>query len=475
MFQKILLSVVLFFALAIVSFFLIVKVIDFNEYKPKIQKVVKEKTGYELVIRGDISLSLSPLGVSILDVELLNPYYKDETPFAKLGSFDIALEIIPLFQKEIKIRHIALEKMTLVIEKGKEGKYNFDIPQTKSVTEKKKSDTNTTKEDDFPLINVKNIKFGDATISYVDLVAKSNMYAEKINLNINDIGFDASKSKLHSLFFKADATISQVKVDKYTIKDVATNLDMKDAVLVAESLKYTLFDSLLQGSGKVDLSGKLPKVSVKHKIADLKLFNVSKEVLGMELLEGMANGDIKLSFSLGDALTIKNTLSGFIQLFAENVKVKGYDLDQMANALSETQNEAQGMNFITLFDARKNGNSVLKQINTKLDIGYSEVQLSDVALSTNKHRVALKGALQIVEEKILGVSIGLLDAKGCSTFEQTFVGTFSKPTLKIDEKTVKTLANTALSFLNKSKGTPKEIKTPEENCKPFYEGVIKHP
>ena len=38
MFQKIVLSVVVFISLVVVSFFLIIKVIDFNEYKPKIQK-----------------------------------------------------------------------------------------------------------------------------------------------------------------------------------------------------------------------------------------------------------------------------------------------------------------------------------------------------------------------------------------------------------------------------------------------------
>lgn len=475
MFQKILLSIVLFFSLAIVSFFLVIKVIDFNEYKPKIQKAVKEKTGYELAIRGDISLSLSPLGVSILDVELFNPYYKDETPFVKLGSFDIALEIIPLFHKEIKIRHIALENMTLFIEKVKEGKYNFDIPVSKTTAEKKKTDSNTTKEDDFPLINVKNIKFGNANINYIDLVAKSKMSVEKINLNVNDIGFDASKAKLHALFFKADATISQMKVDKYTIKDMVMQLEMKDAVAVAESLKYTIFDSVMQGSGKVDLSGKLPKVSLKHKITDLKLLNVFKEVWGVELLEGLANGDMKLSFLLGDATVIKSTLGGFIQLFAENVKLKGYDIDKMADMVSGASKETQGINLATLGEAKKDESSVLKQLHTKLDFGYSEVKLSDVALSTDKHRVALKGALQIVEEKILGVSIGLLDAKGCATFEQTLIGTFSKPTLKLDEKAVKALANTALSLLNKSKGQPKEEKAQDENCKPFYEGVVKHP
>ena len=119
MFQKIGLSVVLFFTLSIVLFFLVIKVIDFNEYKPKIQKMIKEATGYELAIKGDITLSLTPVGVSILNVEVSNPSYQGEAPFAQLGSFDVAIEIAPLLRKEVKIKYIALENLTLLIEKGK--------------------------------------------------------------------------------------------------------------------------------------------------------------------------------------------------------------------------------------------------------------------------------------------------------------------------------------------------------------------
>lgn len=474
MFQKIVLSAVLFLSLLVASFFLIIKVIDFNEYKPKIQRTIKEKTGYEIVIRGDISLSLSPLGISILDVEVFNPHYKDKTPFAKLGSFDIALEIIPLFSKQIKVKHIAFENLILSVEKVKQGKFNFDIPTGKTGVEKNKNDNNTTKGkvDELPFVDVANVKFANATINYVDLVTKSKINLEKVNLTLSDIHYDTAKNNLKSLFFKANTTVSQIKFNKYIVKDFATNLEMKDAVVSAENLKYTLFDSPLQGSGKVDLNGKLPKVSIKHKIADLKLANISKEVFGQEFLDGKANGDLKLSFSLGDDALIKSTLGGFFQLYAENVNVKGYDIDKILGAFDISKKEMNLTNLLSgSFEGTKGESSILKQLNTKLEIGYSEVQLTDVALSTNKNRVALKGALNIVEEKILGVKIGLLDAGGCSVFDQTIVGTFSKPTVKVDEKVIKAL----VSLLDKSKQIPQNEKLPPENCTPFYEGVVKHP
>ena len=122
MFQKVLLSIIVFCAVSIVTFFLVIKVIDFNEYKPRIQKAIKDNTGYELIIKGDITLSLSPVGVRIFDIEVRNPQYKSETSFATLGSFDVALEIAPLLKKEIKIKHVSFEKLNVMIEKNKDGK-----------------------------------------------------------------------------------------------------------------------------------------------------------------------------------------------------------------------------------------------------------------------------------------------------------------------------------------------------------------
>lgn len=481
MFQKIALSVVLFFTLSIVLFFLVIKVIDFNEYKPKIQKMIKEATGYELAIKGDITLSLTPVGVSILNVEVSNPSYQGEAPFAQLGSFDVAIEIAPLLRKEVKIKYIALENLTLLIEKRQDGKFNFEIPTSKISLEKKQHETNSSvsKESNLPLVNVKKIKFEDANIRYMDNQTKRQLTLENIDLSINDINYDSLKSKLQALSFKAESTIAQAKYDKYVIKDVAMNFDMKESLAVIETLKYTIFDSAIQGSGKVDLSGKSPNISIKHKITDLKLANLSKEVFGEAFLEGSANGDLKLSFVLGDMTTIKSTLGGFIQLFAENVTVKGYDVDKLLSTFDGSQKNPKEANVASILSGSlgsfKGGNSVLKQINTKVDIGYSEMKLSDVALSTNRNRAALSGALQIIEEKILDVKIALLDAKGCSIFEQTVVGTFDKPALKLDEKSFNAIANVALSLLGKSKAAQNPPKTPDDTCVPFYEGVVKHP
>ncbi|AFL69110.1 AsmA family protein [Sulfurospirillum barnesii] len=476
MLQKIVLSIVLFFAFSIVAFFLLIKVIDFNEYKPRLQKLIKENTGYELMIKGDITLSLSPVGISVFDIEVLNPHDKEKGAFAKLKSFDVAVEIAPLLKKEIKIRHVAFDTLVLSIEKMKNDQYNFELPLVDTgVSEKKVAEPHSSLEEEiaFPLVNVKKVKFINANIQYSEVKENTKLLLENINFEVNDIRYDASKHRLQGLSFVANTTMDKLQYAQYALRDISMALEMKEAILTSENVKYTLFSTPSEGSVKIDLSGKQPKISLKSKIEGLKLEELSKELFQKELLGGKANGDVKLSFFLGDTLTFKSTVNGFVQLYGENVVLKGYDIDTVANTLSSTKGLPNI--FVGGLTSTQNSQSLLKVINAKVDIGYSEIQLSDVALSTSKHRIALKGTLNIVEEKFKNFRVALLDAKGCARFEQKIEGTFQKPVVKLEDVAIKTLSNVALSLLNKSKGSKQENSHTAENCVIFYEGVVKHP
>lgn len=484
MIQKIVLSFVLFCAVCLVGFFLLIKVIDFNEYKPRIQKAIKESTGYETVIHGDITLSLSPVGVSISDIEIANPYYKPEVAFAKLGSFDIALEVVALFKKEIKIQHLSIDNLTLSIEKNKDGTLNYLLPTTlKETTSTNAATQKNDKLNDAKLaqplfVNVNKVKFNHASITYQDLNEPNKLSLENIDLEMNDIRFDSSKHQLQGLSFLAQTHIDKISYDKYAFNDISMALTMKDAIATSENLKYVLFDTPVQGSGKFDFSGKQPKILIKHKIEGLKLNPLVKTLFNQDIVDGTADGDLKLSFFLGDAMSFKTTLNGYIHLFGKDATLKGYDVDKVAAVLDRQSNQSLNTLLSGSMEGLQGGKTAIKEFNSNLEIGYSEIQFNDVAFSTPQNRLAVKGKVNIVDQKFVDVKVALLNAKGCSVVEQKINGTFEKPKLKIDDTTVTVLTNVALSFLTKSKSNTMQESTDtaqDENCTVFYEGVITHP
>ncbi len=484
MIQKILLSVVLFCAACLVGFFLLIKVVDFNEYKPRIQKAIKESTGYETVIHGDISLSLSPVGVSISDVEVTNPYEPSQTPFAKLGSFDIALDMVALVKKEIKIKHISVDNLVLSLQKNKNGQLNYLLPSTAKETltkapikEEIKVEGEHFQEDEL-FVNVTKVKFNHASIFYQDLSENNTTLSlENIDLEMNDIRFDPTKHQLQSLSFLAKTHVDTLRYAQYVFNDISMSMEMKDAMATSENLKYTLFDTPIQGSGKFDFSGKQPKISLKHRIEGLNLNTFVKTVFNQDLLDGTADGDLKLSFFLGDAMSFKTTLNGYVHLYGKDVTFKGYNVDKLA-ALIDPKAPKSLDTLLSSTQALQGGKTALKELNANVEIGYSEIRLNDVAFSTEKNRIALKGAINIVDEKFVNFKAGLLNEKGCSVAEQTINGTFSKPKLNLEPSSVTTLTNIAVSFFKKGKADhnrTQETNTSDDNCTVFYDGVVAQP
>jgi len=116
---------------AIVALFLIVVIVvavtfDPNDYKPTIVEKVKEATGRDLVIQGDIGLSLFPwIGAEVGKVSLGNaPGFGDE-PFAAVDSAGVKLKLLPLLTRSVKLDTLVLHGLRLNLTTKKDGTTNW--------------------------------------------------------------------------------------------------------------------------------------------------------------------------------------------------------------------------------------------------------------------------------------------------------------------------------------------------------------
>jgi AsmA protein len=473
MFKKL----VIIFGVIIIGLVIALMMVDLNSYKPKIQQLVKESSGYDVKIAGNIGISFAPIGVSVHKVSITNP---GEGTFAKLDSFDITLELMSLLKKEIKVNYITLGKLDLTIEKLKNGKLNFEVDSPKKAKKETISEAIQEKpvsQIKLRLINVTEVRVKDSNINYKDLQINSEIKLQNINVVINDIKLDSAKEKLQGIAFKGNVKIDTIAYDKYKIRNTSVEFDMKDAIANVTKMGYTIFDSAASGTARVDLNGKFPKVALSQNIPNLKLSNFSKEVLEKDLLDGVTNTDIKLAFVAGDLKQIKETLSGSVLFDGQKVTLKGYDLDKIAktyNDTKDTKNLNLGSILTTVANADINvGTTAVEHLHVKVDIDKRIARLSDIAIATLKNRLAIKGSTDIVSESFNNVQVGLLDQKGCANFSQTIQGTFSKPSIKVDEGMVNTVVNMATSFFGKVANLGVAAKK-DEPCKIFYNGVVKH-
>lgn len=127
-FFKVLGGLVLVLVLLVVAAAIILPmVIDPNDYKDEIVTQVKQQTGRDLKITGDLNLSVFPwLGVDIGGLELSNAKGFGEQPFAVVKSAAVRVKLMPLLSRQLEVDTVGLDGLVLNLAKSKEGATNWD-------------------------------------------------------------------------------------------------------------------------------------------------------------------------------------------------------------------------------------------------------------------------------------------------------------------------------------------------------------
>jgi uncharacterized protein involved in outer membrane biogenesis len=101
--------------------------IDPNDYKDTIASKVKEETGRDLRIDGNISLSYYPwLGLDVEGVSLSNASGFGDKPFLKTKVIKARAKLLPLLRKELEMDTLVLHGATVNLARNADGITNWD-------------------------------------------------------------------------------------------------------------------------------------------------------------------------------------------------------------------------------------------------------------------------------------------------------------------------------------------------------------
>lgn len=97
-----------------------------NDYKPQIEALVKEKTGRQLSLQGNIKLSVFPwLGLQLGPTSLSNPPGFSGAPFARVASTELRVKLLPLLRKRVELGTVVLDGLVLNLERNRSGRSNW--------------------------------------------------------------------------------------------------------------------------------------------------------------------------------------------------------------------------------------------------------------------------------------------------------------------------------------------------------------
>lgn len=140
---------------------------DPERVKAEVIALVAERTGRELTIDGDLSLSFFPwLGFEVGQVALNNEEGFGDEPFAKVRNAQARVRLMPLFRKQIEVGTLAVSGLDLNLMAGRNGTTNWsDFVAEEGGNEEAGG------EGAFKAQGIANVILDDANIRYRDLAS----------------------------------------------------------------------------------------------------------------------------------------------------------------------------------------------------------------------------------------------------------------------------------------------------------------
>jgi uncharacterized protein involved in outer membrane biogenesis len=445
--------------------------LDVNAYKPRFEAAVSEMTGMEVKVGGPLAIGFFPNPlVTLKDVHVRNR----GTEVVTARAARVGVEFLPLLHKKVRIKHIVLENPSISIERGSDGRFNYErLEQARGP---------------LPDLNLGKVSFSDGTFRYVDKSSGEGFEAADCSLDASRLQLTNRKGPgiMKYLSLAAEIVCGNARTKNLTASDLKLSVAGQRGVFDLKPLTLRAFAGQGAGGIRADFTGAVPHYQVRYSLSQLHIGEFLKTLSPKVLAEGAMDFSANLSMQGKTVNELRQSLEGEFSLRGKNLILNGRDLDGQFARYESSQNfnlvdvgalffigpvglaVTKGFNFASIFqgsEGRSEIRTVVSDWKVERGIAYSQ----DVAMATNENRVALQGELDFVNQRFDHMSVALIDAKGCIRAQQQIHGDFRKPVLE-KPSTIKSLAGPVVKLLKKLGSL-----FPGGDCEVFYAGSVAAP
>jgi len=458
--------------------------VDVTAYKPRIESAVSDALGMEFRIRGRMGLRLlPPAGVSLSDVHLRNR----GTDLAKAGAVRVGMELLPLFRGQLTITSLILVDPEVRIEKGADGKFNFETPPraAKALAQGEKGKAAARS------LAVAKAALKGGSLVYLDRATGARTEVSGIEVALKDLAFTASPGAPSTAGIRFSGTLlaKELKTAEASARNLEAKVAASGGILDIRPLTLTLFGGKGEGGIRGDLSKGEPVLRIDYTLAGFRAEESLEAVAGKRVLSGPLTLSLDLVCRGSDAQRMIRTLNGTASLQGSGLTVHGTDIDGALSTVAAAQrlNLAEVGAFLLAAplgkaatkgyrfggirgDAGRAKDTAVTKLVSDWTVRDGVAQARDVAFSTGKNRIALQGRLDMPNERFAGVTVAVLDPAGCARIRQKIDGPFRDPLMDQAGALESAVIGSVLDLLAPAK---KLIGAPA--CKRFYSGSVPHP
>ncbi len=301
----------------------IVMLVDPNDYRGEIETAVRENTGRELTLGGEIGLSVFPwLGLTLNDARLSNAPGFGEAPFAEVGEVEIRVKLMPLLSSRLEMDTARLVGLKVNLARDDAGHTNWDDLAGGKRADGPKRDDRPHQGDGKALaaLAIGGVEVRDAALTWDDRQAGQRYALQNVSLTTGAIGggrpvdlqlgFDveSAKPQLAGRVELAGRVTADQAAQRVSIAGTELKVDLKGADLPGGAFDATVNADIeadmaqqtaslgnlriatlgLQASGKLDATGlqQAPRIEGQLSVAEFGLADLVAR-LGVALPEGV--------------------------------------------------------------------------------------------------------------------------------------------------------------------------------------------
>jgi len=383
----------------------------------------------------------------------------------------LGVELVSLLRRQLRIKRIELQHVTISVERGRDGKFNFEAPGGFRGA----------------LPDSTDLALTDLTFEYANRLAGTSVHAGPCDVQAQQLRFSANDGGDPMKGFGVSAIVScaQVRTRDLPMSDVRFGLEASNGVLKTSSLTLRAFGG--QGSGEVraDFSGPIPAYRVHGLLSKFRIEEFAKNFSQKNIGHGPVDFSTELTMTGRSAEEMTRSSTGQASLRGSGLTLDIGDLDRELSHYKATQRFSLidlgafflagpiGLAVTKGYDYAKvmsstGGSSRIQTLISEWQIERGVAQAKDVAMTTQANRVALKGALDFVTATYQDVTVAVVNPQGCAQVQQKIHGPFSHPEVE-KPNVVVSLAGPALHLLKQARHAL------GGHCEVFYAGSLPPP
>ena len=446
--------------------------VDVNRYKPRVEAAASDAMGMDVRIDGRLGMGLFPsFHVTVEDGRILG---ERGVAIATVKRASFSIDLLPLLHGELRLLRAELRHPELSIEVDSEGKSNVER-LAKAVAL-------------LGALDGGRVSLSDGILRYADKRSGETLEATGLELNVSRMRFAGGKRSQPGkhLLLKAELACGEVRAIDYAVSNLKISVDGKDGVFKLEPITMAVFGGQMAAVMRADLSGPVPACQLRCSLPQFRIEEFLKALSPKKAAEGAMDFSASLSMEGSTMGQLVQTATGEISLRGRDLTLVDDDLDLTLSRFKASQNfnlvdvgavflagplgvaVTKGYNFATLFRG-SGGNSRIGTLVSEWKVEHGVAQARDVALATNKNRIALQGGLDFVNERFADVTVAVIDAKGCATVRQVISGSFANPVVE-KPHFLESLAGPVLRLYKETKAL-----FPGGPCESFYSGSVAPP